>query len=65
MATNISLSKSNFFESKQIKVYPASFRGSYGTNANNAKFDPEATLTTEYNITRPRIAGDRETYIIS
>ena len=62
MATNISLSKSNFFESKQIK---ASFRGSYGANANNAKFDPESTLTTEYNITRPRIAGDRETYIIS
>ena len=62
MATSISLSESNFFESKHIKVYPASFRGSYGANA---KFDPEATLTTEYNITRPRIAGDRETYIIS
>lgn len=63
MATSISLSESNFFESKQIKVYPASFRGSYGTG--NAKFDPESTLTTEYNITRPRIAGDRETYIVS
>lgn len=62
MATSISLSESNFFESKQIKVYPASFRGSYG---GNAKFDPESTLTTEYNITRPRIAGDRETYVIS
>lgn len=65
MATSISLSESNFFESKYIKVYPASFRGSYGANANNAKFDPESTLTTEYNITRPRIAGDRETYIVS
>ena len=62
MATSISLSKSNFFESSQIKVYPASFRGSY---EGNAKFDPESTLTTEYNITRPRIAGDRETYIVS
>lgn len=62
MATSISLSETNFFKSRQIKVYPASFRGSYEANT---KFDPESTLTTEYNITRPRIAGDKETYIVS
>ena len=63
MATSISLSETNFFKSRQIKVYPASFRGTYGVS--NTKFDPESTLTTEYNITRPRMAGDKETYIVS
>ena len=63
MATSILLSEDNFFKSNQIKIYPASFRGVYSDN--NTKFDPESTLTTEYNITRPLMAGDKETYIIS
>lgn len=63
MAANIELSTLNFFKSNQIKIYPASFRGVYGEN--NTKFDPESTLTTEYNITRPLMAGDKETYVVS
>lgn len=65
MPTNILLSENNFFRSNQIKVYPASFRGSYPQGDGTTKFDPESTLTTEYNITRPVIAGSRTTYIIS
>lgn len=65
MPTNILLSENNFFRSNQIKVYPASFRGSYPQGDGTTKFDPESTLTTEYNITRPVTAGNRTTYIIS
>ena len=54
-----------FFESKNIKVFPCSYRGNYTENGVTYTFDPESRLNTEYNfVNLPGFTG-HESYIIS
>jgi hypothetical protein len=64
-----------FFPSSAVKIFPCSYRGIYdiqteGDEASTKKlskiFDPEARLTTEYNLTHlPGLAYGKDSYIIS
>lgn len=54
-----------FFKSKDIKVFPCSYRGNYTENNVTYTFDPESRLNTEYNFANlPGFTG-HESYIIS
>ena len=60
--------KSNnyFFESRDIKVFPCSYRGYYTTeDNNNYTFDPESRLNTEYNFVNLPGFNGHDSYIIS
>jgi predicted nucleic acid-binding Zn-ribbon protein len=51
----------NYFLSKNIKVFPCTYRGSYGDQA----FDPESRLVSEYNYTHlPGIVNGKKSYIV-
>ena len=67
MATH--LIKNKFFRSKDIKVFPSSFRGTYRAGDTDSDpeitFDPEARLNTEANFILPRTTLDKSSYIIS
>lgn len=56
----------NYFKSKDIKVFPSSFRGTYEVAGGSALvFDPEARLNTESNYTCPKTTSGKDTYIVS
>jgi hypothetical protein len=67
MATN--LIKNKFFRSKDIKIFPSSFRGTYRSGDAESDpeitFDPEARLNTEANFILPGTTLGKESYIIS
>ena len=49
----MSLINNSYFESKNVKVYPAAFRGNYSTSGDGQyQFDPEARIPSEYNLLR-------------
>lgn len=41
-----------FFQSKFVKIYPAGFRGTYGSDDEIYYFDPESNIPTEFNLTK-------------
>lgn len=51
----------NYFKSKDVRVFPSSFRGTYD---NTTTFDPEARLNTEANFIVPKISGNKASYIV-
>ena len=51
----------NYFKSRDVRVFPSSFRGTYNT----ATFDPEARLNTEANFIAPKISGNKASYIVN
>lgn len=51
-----------YFQSKDVRVFPSSFRGTYDTS--NIVFDPEARLNTEANFVAPKQTMGKDTYII-
>lgn len=49
----MSLINNSYFESKNVKVYPAAFRGNYSVSGDGQyQFDPEARIPSEYNLLR-------------
>lgn len=52
----------NYFKSRDVRVFPSSFRGTYD---NTTTFDPEARLNTEANFIAPKIAGNKASYIVN
>jgi hypothetical protein len=68
MANLITIGESKYFKSKDIKVFPSSFRGAYksGTSTLDPEitFDPEARLNTEANFILPRTELGKKSYII-
>lgn len=55
-----------YFKSKDIKVFPSSFRGTYESSGGpTLVFDPEARLNTESNYTCPKTTSGKDTYIVS
>jgi hypothetical protein len=56
----MALSK-NYFKSKDVRVFPSSFRGTY----DDTIFDPEARLNTEANFIGPKINGNKASYIVN
>ena len=57
-----------YFKSKDIRVFPSSFRGTYksGTKTTSPEitFDPEARLNTEANFILPKANLGNDTYIV-
>lgn len=68
MANLITIGESKYFKSKDIKVFPSSFRGAYksGTSTLDPEitFDPEARLNTEANFILPKTELGKKSYII-
>lgn len=68
MANLITIGESKYFKSKDIKVFPSSFRGTYksGTSTLDPEiaFDPESRLNTEANFILPRTELGKKSYII-
>ena len=59
-----------YFESKNVRVFPASYRGDYQIIKNTEEvgltFDPESRLNTEFNFTHiPGLGTGHTSYIIS
>ena len=52
----------NYFKSKDVRVFPSSFRGTYD---NTTTFDPEARLNTEANFIVPKVNGNKASYIVN
>jgi hypothetical protein len=69
MSTN--LINEAYFNSKNVKVFPCSYRGNYlieeGTYIGKSfAFDPESRLNTEFNFTNiSGLSGGHDSYIIS
>ena len=62
----MALNNNNYFKSKDIRVFPSSFRGTYNDkNGNTHTFDPEARLNTEANFITPKISSNKNSYIIN
>ena len=56
----------NYFKSKDIRVFPSSFRGTYTPSGSGEKvFDPESRLNTEANFIAPGRVGNNVSYIVS
>ena len=57
-----------YFKSKDIKVFPSSFRGTYKSGASTLApeitFDPEARLNTEANFILPKATLGKDSYIV-
>lgn len=68
MANLITIGENKYFKSKDIKVFPSSFRGTYksGTSTLDPEitFDPEARLNTEANFILPRTELGNKSYIV-
>lgn len=68
MANLITIGESKYFKSKDVKVFPSSFRGAYksGTSTLDPEitFDPEARLNTEANFILPRTELGKKSYIV-
>ena len=55
----------NYFKSKDVRVFPCSYRGNYEKNSGSVTFDPEARLNTESNlISAGGKLGLKENYLI-
>ena len=55
----------NYFKSKDVRVFPCSYRGNYEINNGSVTFDPEARLNTESNlISAGGKLGLKENYLI-
>ena len=55
----------NYFKSKDVRVFPCSYRGNYEKNNGSVTFDPEARLNTESNlISAGGKLGLKESYFI-
>ena len=55
----------NYFKSKDVRVFPCSYRGNYEINNGSVTFDPEARLNTESNlINAGGKLGLKENYLI-
>ena len=63
----MSLINNSYFESKNVKVYPAAFRGNYSVSGNGQyQFDPEARIPSEYNLLRSGGAlNNKASFIVS
>lgn len=54
-----------YFKSKDVRVFPCSYRGNYEKNNGSVTFDPEARLNTESNlINAGGKLGFKENYLI-
>lgn len=51
----------NYFKSKDVRVFPSSFRGTFNETIS---FDPESRLNTEANFIAPKISGNKASYIV-
>ena len=62
----MSLINNEFFASRNVKVYPAAYRGNYPTlEGGILQFDPESRMPTEYNLTHTGGANGRtDSFII-
>ena len=62
----MSLINTKYFRSKDIKVFPSSFRGAYTLTSDTSAtiIDPEARLNTEATFTLPRQMMGKDTYIL-
>lgn len=62
------LIQNKYFKSKDIRVFPSSFRGAYKSGLSSAdpeiSFDPEARLNTEANFVLPKPALGKTSYIL-
>lgn len=62
------LIQNSYFKSKDIRVFPSSFRGAYKSGLSSADpeiaFDPEARLNTEANFVLPKPALGNTSYIL-
>ena len=64
----MALINNTYFLSKNVKVFPSSFRGRYSSpgDSETYTFDPESRLNTEFNFTHiPGLGGNHSSYIIS
>lgn len=63
----MSLINNSYFESRNVKVYPAAFRGNYSTSGDGQyQFDPEARIPSEYNLLRSGGAlSNKASFIVS
>lgn len=62
----MSLINNSYFESKNVKVYPAAFRGNYEVTNGQYQFDPEARVPSEYNLLRSGGAlNNKASFIVS
>ena len=56
-----------YFKSKDVRVFPSSFRGTYKSGTDilspEVTFDPEARLNTEANFILPKAELGKKTYI--
>lgn len=62
------LIQNKYFKSKDIRIFPSSFRGAYKAGLSSAdpeiSFDPEARLNTEANFILPKPALGKTSYIL-
>lgn len=62
------LIQNKYFKSKDIRVFPSSFRGAYKSGLSSTdpeiSFDPEARLNTEANFILPKPALGKTSYIL-
>ena len=55
----------SYFKSKDVRVFPCSYRGNYEKDSGSVTFDPEARLNTESNlISAGGKLGLKENYLI-
>ena len=55
----------SYFKSKDVRVFPCSYRGNYEKDNGSVTFDPEARLNTESNlISAGGKLGLKESYLI-
>lgn len=54
-----------YFESKDVRVFPCSYRGYKEGDTNLIVFDPEARMNTEYNYINSASTGNIDSYILS
>jgi hypothetical protein len=55
----------SYFLSKDVKIFPATYRGSYEADGKINVFDPEAKLISEYNYTNlPGVVAGKKSYVL-
>jgi hypothetical protein len=68
MANLITIGDNKYFKSKDVKVFPSSFRGAFksgtATTAPEITFDPEARLNSEANFILPTATAVTDSYIV-
>lgn len=60
----MAITYSNYYESRDIKVYPSAYRGSFQDDDKQISFDPEARLTTEQVLLGRGVSDLRESYVV-